>query len=468
VEAEDAFRRAIAAQPGHASACRMLGEVLLAQCRTDEAFEHYRVARRDCPQDFGLESAELFALCGSERISEADLFARHAAFGRRIEEAYAPRTGAFRNARDPQRRLRIGYLSGDFRYHVVTLFMLPVLERHDRAAYEVYCYSTTDMKDGYTQQISARADVWREAAGLSHAQLTEAIAADEIDILVDLAGHSGVPQLATMAQRPAPVQATWLGYLNTTGLTRIHYRISDRFADPPGITDRYHTEAVVRLPHSQWCYRPFVSQPVAAMPPSAKNGFVTFGAFHQSNKMSPATRRLWAQVLAAVPDSRLVIVGAPRGRTEDDLRRDLAGAGVANGRITTVPHRSLEDYLRGFEAVDIALDTTPYSGGTTTCDALWMGVPVITAPASRSVSRSAGSVLSTVGLSDWIANDAGDYVRRAARFAGERELLAELRGSLRQRLRASPLMDEERFTRDLEQAYRQMWRKWCEGSDGSS
>jgi protein O-GlcNAc transferase len=460
-DAESAFRRAVAAQPGHASAWRMLGEVLLAQCRTDEAFEHYRLARRNCPQDFGLESAELFALCGSERISDADLFARHAAFGRRIEAAYAARTGPFRNAKDPQRRLRIGYLSGDFRYHVVTLFMLPVLERHDRSAHEVYCYSTTDMKDAYTQQLAAHADVWRDAAGLSTTALTEVIAADQIDILIDLAGHSGVPQLATLAQRPAPVQATWLGYLNTTGLTRIDYRISDGFADPLGVTDRYHTEALVRLPHSQWCYRPFHSPTVPAMPPSVKSGFVTFGAFHQSNKMSPATRRLWAGVLGAVPDSRLMIVGAPRDRTEDDLRRDLGGPAVAGERITIAPYGSLEDYLRRFQDVDIALDTMPYSGGTTTCDALWMGVPVITAPGSRSVSRSAGSVLSTVGLSDWIANDAEDYVRRAARCAGERELLSELRGSLRNRMRASPLMDEERFTRDLEHAYRQMWRKWC-------
>jgi protein O-GlcNAc transferase len=461
-EAESAFRRAVAAQPGHASAWRMLGEVLLAQCRTDEAFEHYRLARGNCPQDFGLESAELFALCGSERISDADLFARHAAFGKRLEAAYVPRKGPLRNPRDPQRRLRIGYLSGDFRYHVVTLFMLPVLERHDRSACEIYCYSTTDMKDGYTQQVSARADVWRDATGLSNDQLTEAMAADQIDILVDLAGHSGIPQLATFAQRPAPVQATWLGYLNTTGLTRIDYRITDRFADPPGITDRYHTEALVRLPHSQWCYRPFLSPPVAATPPCAENGFVTFGAFHQSNKMSPAVRRLWAQVLAAVPESRLMIVGVPPGRAEADLRRDLAGPGIAPERITTVPYRSLEDYLRGFQSVDIALDTTPYSGGTTTCDALWMGVPVITAPGSRSVSRSAGSVLSAVGLSDWIAVDAGDYVRRATRFAGERALLGKLRRSLRERMRASPLMDEERFTRDLEHAYRQMWRTWCE------
>jgi predicted O-linked N-acetylglucosamine transferase (SPINDLY family) len=463
-EAEEAFRRAIRAEPGHASAYRMLGEALNAQCRIEEALELYRVARRDFPRDFGLESAELFALCGSERISDADLFARHATFGRRIEEAHAPRTQAFRHAKDPQRRLRIGYLSGDFRYHVVTLFMLPVLERHDRSAYEVYCYSTADGADDYTRQISARADVWRDAAGLSSAQLAEGIAGDEIDILVDLAGHSGVPQLATMAQRPAPVQATWLGYLNTTGLTRIQYRISDRFADPPGTTDRYHTESLVRLPHSQWCYRPFISLPLATTPPCAKKGFITFGAFHQAMKISPAARRLWAQILAQVPDSRLLVIGVPKGRAEDDLRRDLAGRGIGRERITTVPYASLQEYLRGFEAVDIALDTMPYSGGTTTCDALWMGVPVVTVPGSRSVSRSAASVLSAVGVPEWIAPSAEEYVRRAVRFADERDLLAELRGSLRERMRASPLMDQERFTRDLEQAYREMWRKWCEGN----
>lgn len=462
-EAEGAFRRAITAEPGHAGAYRMLGEVLNAQCRIDEALELYGVARRDCPRDFNLESAELFALCGSERISDADLFARHVTFGERLQSAHAPRRQPFRNAKDPGRRLRIGYLSGDFRYHVVTLFMLPVLERHDRSAYEVYCYSTADGADSYTRQISARADVWRDAAGLSNAQLAQAIAGDEIDILVDLAGHSGVPQLATMAQRPAPVQATWLGYLNTTGLTRIHYRISDRFADPPGVADCYHTESLVRLPHSQWCYRPFISPPLATTPPSAKKGFVTFGAFHQAMKISPAARRLWAQILAEVPDSRLLVVGVPKGRAEDDLRRDLAGPGIGQERITTVPYASLQEYLRGFEAVDIALDTMPYSGGTTTCDALWMGVPVVTVPGSRSVSRSAASVLSNVGVPEWIAPSAEEYVRRAVRFAGERDLLAELRGSLRERMRASPLMDEERFTRDLEQAYREMWRKWCEG-----
>ena len=461
-EAENAFRRAIAAQPGHAGAYRMLGEALLAQCRSEEAFEAYHIARQQNPHDFGLESAELFGLFGSERVSDEELFARHAAFGKRLEAANPQRT-SFANSRDPSRRLRIGYLSGDFRYHVVTLFMLPVLERHDRASFEVYCYSTADSADSYTRQIAAAADAWRPVAGQSPAQIAEAIAADAIDILVDLSGHSGTLQLATMARRPAPVQATWLGYLSTTGLKRIHYRITDGFADPPGATDRYHTESLVRLPHSQWCYRPFLSPPVTAVPPSAKNGFLTFGAFHQAVKISSAARRLWAEILAQVPDSRLLVVGVAQGRAQDDLLRDLTGARVSRERIRCVPYAPLEEYLRLFGEVDIALDSLPFSGGTTSCDTLWMGVPIVTVPGSRSVSRSASSVVSNVGLTEWVASSPEDYVRRAVRFAGERERLAELRGSMRSRMAASPLMNEARFVRDLEQAYREMWRRWCAG-----
>src|SRR5207247_9919325 len=216
-------------------------------------------------------------------------------------------------AKDPGRRLRIGYLSGDFRYHVVTLFMLPVLEWHDRSACEVYCYSTADTPDSYTRQISARTDVWRPAAGLSPTQMAEAIAGDEIDILVDLSGHSGVPQLAAMAQRPAPVQVTWLGYLNTTGLTRIQYRISDRFADPPGLTERYHTESLVRLPHSQWCYRPFLSPPLATTPPSVKKDFVTFGAFPHAGKISATTHVTLTNIRRDLPHSHVHAVALPRG-----------------------------------------------------------------------------------------------------------------------------------------------------------
>ncbi|HVJ23708.1 MAG TPA: tetratricopeptide repeat protein, partial [Burkholderiales bacterium] len=444
-EAEDAFRRARDAQPGFVRAWRMLGGVLLAQGRIDEALALYREA----PRDAELESAELFALNAWGQMAEDELFARHADFGRRLEGAY-PLRFVFSNKREASKRLRIGYVSGDFAYHVVTLFMLPVLERHDRAAYEVFCYSTSPRMDEYTRKVASRADAWRPAAGLSPEQLADAIHADGIDILVDLAGHSGEPHLRVFAQRPAPVQATWLGYLNTTGLTRIDYRISDRHADP---ADLRHTEKLARLLHSQWCYRPFIQASAASLPPCATNGHVTFGSFNQMLKVSPASRALWRRVLKAVPGSRLVILGVAPGRAHDDLRRDIPEA-------TLVPYVSLQDYYAWYNKVDIALDTTPYSGGTTTLDALWMGVPVLTAPGTRPSSRSAASILTSAGLGEWIASGADDYVARAAEFAN-RQILENLRATLRARLQASPLMDEAGFTKDLETLYRQMWRQYC-------
>jgi predicted O-linked N-acetylglucosamine transferase (SPINDLY family) len=458
-EAEQAFRRALRLDAGHAPSWRMLGGVLMGEGRLDAALELYGEARARCPEDFALESAELFALNASERVSEDELFERHKAFGARLERAVPARFAPFRNPREPQRRLRVGYVSGEFGYHVVTLFMRPVLERHDRAAFEVFCYATGGRSDRYARELATRADHWRDAGALAPEALADAIHADGIDILVDLAGHSGVPQLALFAQQPAPVQATWLGYLNTTGMTRIGWRISDRHADPEG-AERRHTESIARLPHSQWCYRPFVSIPPSPLPPSARNRHVTFGSFNQPLKLSASTRALWARILAEVGDARLVVLGVPDGRAQQELRGDL---GAAAERVTTLPYLPLEDYFRAVDGVDIALDTTPYSGGTTTLDALWMGVPVLTAPGARPSSRSAASILASAGLQEWIAAGPEDYVRRAVRLSADRAGIAALRGTLRERLRSSPLMDEAGFTRDLESAYRQMWRRYCQG-----
>ncbi|HEX6528483.1 MAG TPA: tetratricopeptide repeat protein [Burkholderiales bacterium] len=459
VEAEDALRRVIAAQPGFMRAWRTLGAVLLGQCRVDEALELYR----DAPRDIEIASAELFALNASEKVSEDELFARHAAFGRELEKA-VPARFAFPNPKNAARRLRIGYISGDFSYHVVTLFLLPVLEHRDRAAIEVFCYSTAERVDEYTRKLVPHADAWRQCAALSSEQIAATIHADGIDILVDLAGHSGEPQLRVLAQKPAPLQATWLGYLNTTGMTRIDYRISDAHADPAGLSDARHTEKLARLPHSQWCYRPFLSAAAAAVPPCLRHGHVTFGSFNQVLKLSQASRRLWAQILARVPGSRLVVLGVPPGPAHDGLLRDLSAAGIGAERVRVVPYVSLQDYFAWYNEVDIALDTTPYSGGTTTCDALWMGVPVLTAPGERPSSRSAASILATAGLSDWIAPGAAEYVDRAVEFSRHQHRLATLRATLRPRMQASPLMDESGFTRDLENLYRQLWRRYCQGA----
>lgn len=461
-EAESALRHLIAIDPGYAQAYRILGGVLLSQIKTDEALQMYEMARNRHPENLDLASAELFALNFSEDITSDTMFARHKAFGTRLEALHPPRALRHRNPPDPTRPLTVGYVSGDFSYHVVTLFMLPLLERHDRSCFEIYCYSTGDATDDFTRRVAALADVWRPVAEMSEAELAEAVEGDGIDILVDLSGHSGISQLGVFARQPAPVQATWLGYLNTTGLTRVDYRICDRHTDPPGIAERCHTERLVRLPNSQWCYRPFVSVEGVRLPPSRANGFVTFGSFNQASKLSRSVRRLWAQILEKVPDSRLVALSVSEGPAQEELLREFSNAGIARARITLLPYLSLDNYYRQFEAVDVALDTTPYSGATTTCDTLWMGVPVVTLAGDRPTSRSAASVLSTVGLREWIAVTPEEYVRLAVKLATDVPLLADLRQNLRRRMRDSALMDEPQFARELEDAYRRMWRAWCE------
>ncbi|HUL91997.1 MAG TPA: tetratricopeptide repeat protein [Burkholderiales bacterium] len=460
-EAEAALRHAIEADPRFLPAYEALGGVLRGQSKIAEALECFAAARKLAPEKFELESAELFTLNCSESISGEALFARHKAFGERLEKA-VPRRFQFSNAKVPERRLRIGYLSGDFWRHPVALFALPVIERH---THEVFCYSTGGIADEVTRAIAEGADVFRDAQAMSDDELAEAIHQDGVDILVDLSGHSGVFRLGVLARQPAPVQATWLGYLNTTGMTRVHYRICDAHSDPEGVADAFHTEALVRLPHSQWCYRPFIADIPVTDLPSKKNGFVTFGSFNHVSKLSPGIRSLWADVLGRVPDSRLLLAGVPDGPARDGLLADLERGGISAARIATLPYAALDDYLRSVGGVDIALDTTPYSGGTTTCDALWMGVPVVALQGSRSISRSAASILCTVGLADWIAATPGDYVRLAAGSARDPARLEGLRGSLRQKMRLSPIMDETAFVRDLESAYRTMWRAWCEGRD---
>ena len=465
-EAETVFRRIIELDATYARAYQLLGAVLVSQCRMRDALDVFASGREHCPDALDLESAELFALNCRDDISIDELFARHVKFGIRLEQLEPLRFGTFENIPDPDRRLRIGFVSADFQYHVVPQFIVPLLERRDKSAVEVYCYSTGDTADEYTERVRSLSDVWRSVGRLPARGIADLIFRDRVDILVDLAGHSGVPSLRVFAQRPAPVQATWLGYLNTTGLTRIQYRLSDNQCDPPGLTDRYHTEKLIRLPHSQWCYRPVVEVDVEKQAPFQRNGHVTFGSFNQTLKISPIARKLWGEILTQVPDSRLVIVGVVDGRAREDLYADFAKASVDRRRITMIPFVPPTEYFEWYGKVDIALDTMPFSGGTTTCDAIWMGVPVVTCPGVRSWSRSASSILTTVGLEEWIANSHEDYVRCAVQFARQPAAPSESRSSLRSRMLESPLMDEQRFASDMEHAYRDMWRAWCAQNRG--
>ena len=462
-EAEDALKRTLELEPRFIPAWHLLANLLRGLSRVAESLEALAAARRLEPARFDLESMELHALMLADTLSAGELFERHRAFGARLEAALPALGAPHAGTPDPERRLRVGYVSCDFNRHPVAWFALPLFERHDRSRFEVFCYSTaTRPPDELTTQVRGAADVWREVQALDDQALAHRIREDAIDILVDLTGHAGALRLGVFALQPAPVQASWLNYLGSTGLTRIQYRITDARADPPGVADRLHTESLVRLPHGLWCYRPAHAEAHAAEPPCVRNGYTIFGSFNHAPKISPSARCLWAQVLRQVPRSRLMVVGMPEGRAREGLLRDVTAAGVEASRLAILPRVPLDEYLRQFGTVDIALDSLPYGGGTTTFDALWMGVPVLTLAGERSVSRSAASILGALGLQDWIAADSADYVRRALAHAADAVRLAALRASLRERLRASPLMDEAGFARDMEAAYRGIWRAWCE------
>ena len=460
-DAEAALHRTLELEPRFVPAWHLLGNMLRGTSRLADALQAFASARRLEPARFDLESMELLTLTLSDTLSAEELFARHRAFGERLEAAVPARTAPFAQTREPERRLRIGYVSCDFNRHPVAWFMLPLLERHERSLYESYCYSTGDKADEVTAQVRDVAGAWRECRALDDAALADAIRHDAIDILVDLTGHAGALRLGVFALQPTPVQLSWLGYLHSTGLTRIGYRLTDARADPPGTSDRLHTEKLVRLPFSLWCFRPPHTADHAPEPPCRKNGFVTFGSFNHAPKLSATVRRRWSALLLRLPRSRLLLVGVPAGRAREDLQRDFGATGIGAERLTILPRVSVGEYLQQFDAVDIALDTTPYGGGTTTFDALWMGVPVLTLAGERPASRSAASILGALGLEGWIARSAEEYLRLALAHAADPERIAALRASLRERLQASPLMEEARFARDVESAYRELWRAWC-------
>ncbi|OAI50817.1 hypothetical protein AYO46_02140 [Betaproteobacteria bacterium SCGC AG-212-J23] len=455
-ESEAALRRTLALDARLSGAYRLLASILLDQLRTEEALQ-VLVAGREFDSDGYTRACELFMLNFDTGISTEALFERHKAFGADVESRHQPFT-TFAGSRDPERKLRIGYLSGDFRAHPVGWAFLPLAEHHDRARHDVYCYSLFAAADDVTRSIGRSITQWHDVTPLSTEQLANVIHADRIDILVDLSGYAGISPMDVLASRPAPVQASWLGYLSTSGMTRVDYRITDAFADPAGDAERFHTEKLLRLPHSQWCYRPPATAEPAAEPPCARNGFFTFGSFNQAAKLSPTSRRLWAEILQRTPGSKLLLLGVPPGPATELLMQEFSERGIAPNRIAIEPRRQLEDYFKTLRSVDLALDTMPYSGGTTTCDILWMGTPVVTMRGERSVSRSAASILSVLGREAWIASSPQDYVERAVALTRD----SAARRGLREAMQASPLMDEARFARDMEALYRQMWRAWCQ------
>ncbi len=454
-DAVTALERAQARQPGSPELLNNLGNFLKDQGRLAEALACYQRALELNPMMQQAFSNRLAALKVDAALTPAQILDRHRQWSNWFE-AVSTHAPLRVNSPEPSRRLRVGYVSPDC-HTAVPAFLDPVIASHDRKQFEVFCYFNHpwDPQRLKTLGVTGTARVMH---GRDDQQVATQIREDAIDILIDIAGHTGHNRLGVFARQPAPVQMTWLDYLCTTGLQAMDYRITDAVADPPG-NEAFHCEALLRLPHTQWCWRPDDSAPAISGLPAMRRGHITFGSFNNAQKLTDVTLSLWRRLLEAMPGATFRIAGIPEGVART---RVLAGLACDPSRVAFLPRLSVADYRAAFAEVDIALDPFPFSGATTTLDALWQGVPVLTLPGARSCSRSTASLLTALNLRDWIATDAADFLARAGRLAADIAGLVELRASLRQRMLASPILDTVGFTRDLEHLYRQAWQLWCE------
>ncbi|MEO5375313.1 MAG: tetratricopeptide repeat protein [Alphaproteobacteria bacterium] len=487
-EAMALLRRAMAAEPGYGDPACNLGRMLRLRGRFAEATAAYRQALAADPDNTEVHDNLLFCLCYDPTLSPEEVFAEHRRWGIRHAasvEAPAPHgmeppaphgmeppaphgmepPAPHGNDRDPGRRLRIGYVSPDFREHSVACFIEPVLAAHDPRQVETVCYADVPVPDAVTVRLRGLAHHWRDLRGMSNRQVAALVREDGIDILVDLAGHTADNRLPVFAQRPAPLQVTWIGYPGTTGCPAIDVRFTDALADPPGAADALHTERLVRLPHGFLCYRPPDDAPEPAAGPPAEAA-PTFGCFNNLAKVNDGVVAVWAALLAQVPGARLVLKSAQLADVGQcaETRTRFAEHGVDPDRLDLVGRvASRRDHFLAYGRVDVALDPFPYAGVTTTCESLWMGVPVVTLAGRTHAARVGVSLLTRVGLADLIAADEDHYVAIAAALVRDRTRLRSLRPGLRSRLAASPLGDAGLFTRALEGVYREMWRAWCPG-----
>lgn len=396
-----------------------------------------------------------------EQIAEA-----YKSWDRRFVRWRAPSADfKFANKLDSKRRIKLGYIGGDFKNHSVAFFSEPLLAHHDHEQFEVYCYANQKALDATTQRLMGMADHWRWTQDLSDEALVEMIRMDGIDILIDLSNHTAFHRLYLMGRKPAPIQMTTLGMPTTTGLSAIDWRITDAFMDPPGLTEHLHSEKLLRIV-SGWCYKTSdeAKDLLVAELPALKNGHITFASFNAFGKINPKVIKLWGKLLKSIPDAELVL--ATGGKADDKVLNDrikktCRSCGVPLKRVRLMPRKPMKEYFQEHDKVDIVLDAFPYTGATVTAHALWMGVPVITLSGPSPIHRSATSMMSTIGHPEFVAQTQDEYLEIAQRWAADIPALAALRAGLRAQVQASPLMDGATVTRDLEKKLRQVWRDWC-------
>jgi predicted O-linked N-acetylglucosamine transferase (SPINDLY family) len=452
------YRRAVELKPDLADAWSNLGTNLVEQGRADESIASIRESLARRPNAPAIHSNLLLNLnysshCSPEQIRD-EHFAWAAQFG-----GPTPDPPRVPEPHDTDRRLRVGYVSSDFRWHTVAGFIETLLRHHDRSRVEVFAYASVLRPDETTEKLKALADHWRPIGGATDGQAFELIRAERIDVLIDLGGHTAGNRLLVLAARPAPVQATLFGYPNTTGLKAVDYRITDSVSDPPGATEHLYAERLLRLPETAWVYPPPESAPPITPLPAASQQAITFGCLNNPAKISDACLEAWAKLLQAIPGSRLVLLAGQSQAGAKRLIDQFAERGIVRDRVEPVFRMPREGYFEAYRRFDLSLDPFPYNGGVTSGDSLWMGVPVLAVAGASYVSQQGAMAMTAVGLREFVADSPDDLVRLAKEWANRRAELAEIRAGLRDRLAMSPLADGPRYVRNLEDALRTAWRE---------
>ncbi len=423
----------------------------------DAAIEELRAACKLSPTYLVAQTSYIMALHNSDRVSPDEIAAAIREWGARFSLQFPASTRSMPRL-DRAGQLRVGFMSGDFRTHSVAHFIEPILSARDRSAFSYVLYSNFEVKDDVTERLRRYADDWRDVWQLNDDALIEQIRSDGIDILVDLSGHTAYNRLAVFARRAAPVQIGYLGYPDSTGLETMDYRITDATTDMPLVADSWHCERLLRLPDSQWCFRPFGTQTPPGPLPALAAGFVTFGSFNNLIKASDTLLRCWAQILVKLPNSHLRLTRIRSPQRAAEIVRLFEASGISAERIECVPYESDPPHGSQFAGVDIALDNYPYNGVTTTCESLYVGVPVVSLHGRNGVSRSGLTLLSSIGLAELAAPTPERYVEIAVALAADVPRLEQLRASLRARFEQSPLRNEKRFAAEFEKQLRAAWQ----------
>jgi predicted O-linked N-acetylglucosamine transferase (SPINDLY family) len=460
-EAEASYKQAIALKPDYAEAHSNLGNTLQALGRLDEAEASYNQAI-ELKIDFSdAYNNKIFCLNYFSSGSPLFIFEQHLEFGKQFGGLQTEPLFSPRNNIQEKNQLRVGYVSGDFRKHSVAYFFEPLLQHHNFNVVETFCYYNNAPVDEMTERLMATSDHWRSIVGITDSDVANLIRNDKIDILVDLSGHTAKNRLLVFAQKPAPIQVTWLGYANTTGLSEIDYRFTDLIADPIGEADELHSETLVRLANGFQCYKGNEAVHSNSELPLKRLGYITFGSFNNLTKVTPEVIKVWSNILHAVPKSCLILKAKQLQYGASHYLDCFKLEGIAEDRIKLYEQLpSMEDHLELYNAIDVGLDPFPFNGATTTCEALWMGVPVITLLGDLHVGRVGASILTNVGLTDFIAQDIDGYIQLAVEMAANANYLQEIREGLRERMQRAPLCDGRSFASDVESAYQEMWHRY--------